>query len=594
MYNEYEIRPIPLSVPHCRSLVASFLESNGLRLDEVDYYACVFKMGNDEEILAGGGLSEDIIKCIAVNDQLREEGFSTRLVSHLISEANSRGYHSVKVFTKPENQDIFESMGFQLIAQAPKAILLENGDGLRKYCQYLRGLAQDSHISTNNPQQLHAPAGVIVMNANPFTRGHRYLIEQAAQQVSHLFVIIVSEDKSEFPYNERLAMVRKGTTDLQHVTICEGSSYAISSATFPTYFLKEITDATDTHIQLDLNLFLRSIAPSLQVKVRFVGAEPTDSLTKRYNQIIKEKLPRNGCEVIEIERLYNATLPISASSVRRLIHEGNLPAAIALVVPTTIPHLLADMACRALQQELDTTPKPGLVDRRDNGSHTDMNYKLMSDSIHALRPYFVMLAEATEDTSVKDIQAIGIAAEEAMLAVTHHVNTHKGALFSLGLTVAAAALLLKEKGQITTTDLQNTIRKLAAEIPPATGTHGAEVKEKHHISGALDQARDGYGQLFREWLPFYRLHEGEEYQCHRTLLYIMSQLDDTNVVYRKGRDTAQLVKEEARQLAERFTLKGLRMLNEAFISDHISPGGSADMLALTIFIDKITLYNKTL
>lgn len=593
MYNEYEIRPMPLSVAHVRRQVAAFLESNGLRLEETDYYVCVFKMGDDETILAGGGLCGDVIKCVAVNDRLREEGFSNRLVSHLISEADIRGHHAVKVFTKPENKVIFESMGFHLIGQAQKAILLENGDGLRRYCEYLAALI--------SPQKADGRHGGIVMNANPFTLGHRYLIEQAAGQVDQLFVIIVGEDKSEFPYKERLAMVRHGTANIPNVTVCEGSSYAISSATFPTYFLKQLSDATDTQIALDLDLFIRHIAPALNIKTRFIGTEPTDRLTMRYNELIHEILPERGCKVEEIKRLNISRHAVSASVVRQLINKGSLTTAATLVPKTTLPYLIANMASCALQQELDTTPKPGLVDRHDSGAHDDMDYSKMVDSIQALRPFFVRLAELgndknlpeTEDTITETIRRIGIEAEQAMLAATHGVNTHKGALFALGLTTVAAGQLLAEKGLVTVEDLGQRISRIAQDFPVAKDTHGAEVRRKYHIDGALDQARNGYSQLFDDWLPFYRRHRNEECQTHLTLLRIISTLDDTNIFFRKGAETAQLVKEQARQLLERFSTRGMRQLNESFVNSHISPGGSADMLALTIFIDVLTL-NKEL
>ena len=152
-----------MSVPSVRRQVEDFLGSNGLRLGEVDLYLAV--LSEDGAILAGGGLQRDIVKCLAVSAEARSLGLSVPLVSRLISEASERGYTNVKVFTKPENRALFESLGFKLLAEAPKAILLENGRGLADYCQYLRA---------------YAASGVMIMNANPFTLGHRYLVEQAA------------------------------------------------------------------------------------------------------------------------------------------------------------------------------------------------------------------------------------------------------------------------------------------------------------------------------------------------------------------------------------------------------------------------------
>ena len=145
-----------------RRQVEDFLGSNGLRLGEVDLYLAV--LSADGAILAGGGLQRDILKCLAVSAEARSLGLSVPLISRLLSVASERGYTNVKVFTKPENLSVFESLGFKLLASAPKAILLENGRGLADYCAYLRA---------------HPAPGVIIMNANPLTLGHRYLIEQA-------------------------------------------------------------------------------------------------------------------------------------------------------------------------------------------------------------------------------------------------------------------------------------------------------------------------------------------------------------------------------------------------------------------------------
>ena len=151
-FETIDIQELPLSVPTIRRQVEDFLGSNGLRLGEVDLYLAV--LSEEGAILAGGGLQRDILKCLAVSAEARSLGLSVPLISRLISVASERGYTNVKVFTKPENRSVFESLGFKLLAEAPKAILMENGRGLEEYCDYLRG---------------HRASGVIVMNANPFT-----------------------------------------------------------------------------------------------------------------------------------------------------------------------------------------------------------------------------------------------------------------------------------------------------------------------------------------------------------------------------------------------------------------------------------------
>ena len=595
MYNEYEIRPLPLSLASCRKRVEEFLAANDLRLEEVDYYAGVFKHGNEDEILAGGGLKGDVMKCVAVGATLRAEGFSSRLVSHLLSEASNAGYSSVKVFTKAENEHIFLDMGFKTLAVGGRAILMEYGDGLAKYKEYLQKqplpqplprregrLKQTPSSLIPHPSSLSPFGGIIVMNANPFTRGHRYLVEQASRLCGRLYVIVVGEDCSQFTYAERLAMIRAGVADLPNVMVVEGSSYVVSSTTFPTYFLKTRDEGTDTQISLDLDLFARHIAPSLGVSVRFVGSEPIDALTRRYNERMLQELPAKGIRVVEIERLEG----ISASLVRRHLAEGDFASAASLVPASTVPYLLGWLATSALERELALTPKAGLVDRYDNGSHADMNFHLMSRSIAALRPFFVEMARASvDDLDVARLQAIGLRAEEAMLQATGGVNTHRGALFALGLSVSVASHLFAHEGRLEQSALRRLVSEVAAQIPAADGTHGSLARSRHGVGGALAAAQSAWPQLFDDWLPFYRNMKDDTCREHKTLLRIMATLDDTNVLYRGGEEAARLVKEGAQRLLERYSEYGMKRLNAEFVSMNISPGGSADMLALTMFYD---------
>ena len=613
-------------MPLWRRKVERFLETNQLRLDEVDYYAIVTEPDGDD-ILAGGGLQGDIIKCIAVSEQLRDAHLSNRLISHLISEAAQRGHHSVKVFTKPQNRQVFESLGFRLVGDAPLAILMENGHGMEDYKKYLQDISLStlpSPLSTlhSSLSSLHSPlstkTGVIVMNANPFTLGHKYLIEKAAAEVDHLFIIPVKEERSLFPYAERKAMIEQSLSTLRSTrrgafvakrrknsplstkngAVLSGSDYAISAATFPTYFLKQLSDAADTQMLLDIDIFCRHIAPALGATVRFVGSEPTDALTRRYNELLAEQLPKYGLRLKEIPRLQTEQAPISATTVRSLMAQGMFVEATKLVPPTTIPYLLAHLACDALQQELDTTPKPGLVDQHDSGAHADMDYRLMQRSIHALRPYFVQLAQVAQQGPLTHpvVSAIGIEAERAMLAATGGVNTHRGALFSMGLAIVAAGSSLSEHSEYsehsdnselserpTPSSLQSAIAQLAQTFPDTQGTHGSRAVSQYQAKGAMAMAREGYEQLFCDWLPFLRnlKQQGDSYALHKTLLRIMSQLDDTNILHRCGAEVASRVKAEA------ASTDALDDMNRRYSAENISPGGSADMLALTIFTNAI-------
>ena len=667
-----EIQTLNPATPRQRQRIEAFLKRNGLRIDDMNYYAAV--LDDDGEMIAGGGLKDDVIKCVAVDDAHKGEAIANTLVSHLISHANQKGYSCIKLFTKPKNRQLFESLSFRLLAEAPEAILMETGIGgisntvealkkikeeSEKYKEYNKECKEDSkkcrentsYLNTTTPQHLTTTpprGGVVVMNCNPFTLGHRYLIEQAAKQVERLYVMVVREDCSLFAYTERKAMVEQGVADIENVNVIDGSDYAISRATFPTYFLKRLDDAADTQMLLDLDLFRRHIAPALGATVRFVGTEPTDQLTRRYNQLMHEALK----DVRETARLEKDGYAVSASRVRKAMEEGDMNTIRQLVPPTTLPYIIAHLATQALQAELDTTPKPGLVDKDNNGAHRDMDHALMQLSINTLHPYFVRLAllgfadTLPSHTSIRDA---GIEAEKAMLEATNGVNTHKGALFSLGLAVVAAAYEEKkaaankeERGDSQVSlknlapleslasplsSLQLTIKALAASFPDTSGTHGCKAKLLSNgittIKGALDNAREGYEKLFAEWLPFYneRRKNHDAHALHKTLLRIMCDLDDTNVIYRTNVATAEEVKQEARALLASFEeayaaqdkekcasaieekcasaieekcasaeLLALKDMDRRYIARNISPGGAADMLSLTVFIGSIQTY----
>ena len=612
--NILELHP---TIPRQRRQIEMFLQTNGLRYDDVDYYAAIVDESSDE-MIAGGGLKGSVIKCVAVADGHKGEAVANVIVSHLIAKANAEGCQCVKLYTKPDNRQLFESLSFRLIAESPNAILMETGvGGIEKYSEELRVKSEELRVKSEelkNDESVvsnaRKPIGVIVMNANPFTLGHRFLVEQSSELVERLYVVVVREDCSMFSYNERKAMVSQGVRDIGNVVVVDGSDYAVSAATFPTYFLKQLSDATDTQIILDLDLFRRRIAPALGATIRFFGSEPTDPLTRRYNELMHQQLGEE--HVHEIQRKQQEGSAISASRVRKAMMEGCLWDAIQLVPPTTIPYIIGHLASMALQAELDTTPKPGLVDRNDNGAHRDMDHALMQRSIQALHPYFVRLAQLgfTDKQPCHDeIVNIGIEAEREMFKATGGVNTHKGALFSIGL--AAVALAGEAFCRITQAEgcgtmayndvnskqiqsLSNSIASLARLFPDTNGTHGSKAKATNILKGALDNAREGYTQLFKAWMPFYidRIAEGDNYALHKTLLRIMCDLDDTNIVYRTSMETMQEVKTEARQMLDTSRNivnfeAALQAMNTDYIHRNISPGGSADMLSLVVFLSCI-------
>ncbi len=186
----------------------------------------------------------------------------------------------------------------------------------------------------NELKAMRVQIGSIVMNCNPFTLGHRYLIEYAASKVEHLYIFVVEEDKSVFPFKDRIELVKKGTSHLKNVVVLPSGKFIISNLTFSGYFNKaelqeEVVDST-----MDVQLFASEIAPQLGITVRFAGEEPLDMVTKQYNQAMQDILPAYGIRFEVIPRKEMDGGVISASRVRKLLNEGDFNS-IERIVPTT-------------------------------------------------------------------------------------------------------------------------------------------------------------------------------------------------------------------------------------------------------------------
>lgn len=577
-FEALDIQEVPLHSSLFRARVERFLERNGLRMEALDHYYTV--QGADGEILAGAGTAGDIIKCVAVDSSERSSGLTVPLISRVISEAASRGLTALKVFTKPEYEPVFESLGFHTIAMAPLAVLMENGRGLEDYCSYLRRL------------RTPGPCGVAIINANPFTLGHKYLLDTAAARVDTLFVIPVGEEGQQFSYKERCRMISDAAP--KGVRVLDASAYQISAATFPSYFIKDLSDVSETQMRLDLDLFGRYIAPSLGVLARFIGSEPEDALTAGYNALMRIVLPHYGVSVVEIPRLEEEPgAPVSASSVRKALNAGRFRAAAALTPSPSHPFMLAHLAFKALQAELDTPMKPGLVGPGSNGAHSDMSIALMQKGLNAIRPFLPGMAAAAD---VRTLTRLGIDAEEAMLAATGGVNTHRGAIYALGLALNAAFKVLSGSAA---RDIERLMQLCMAriageqssesinEVPERGESNGSAAVREYGVKGARQMAADGYSALFADWLPFYRGIASDPWRLQKTLLRIMSTLDDTCVIHRAGYGRAQEVKREAAGLLQSFSPEGLEALCGQYAREGVSPGGAADMLSLTVFIESI-------
>ena len=181
--------------------------------------------------------------------------------------------------------------------------------------------------------------GAIVMNCNPFTLGHRYLVEQALKQCDKLVVFVVEEDKSMFPFADRIKLVKENLSDLENVSVMPSGQFIISSRTFSEYFNKESLQERSIDTSLDVTLFANDIAPCMNITARFAGAEPFDSVTRQYNESMSRILPQYGIKFIEIPRLKSEGEEISASKARELLKTRQFDKLKKLVPEKTLKYL---------------------------------------------------------------------------------------------------------------------------------------------------------------------------------------------------------------------------------------------------------------
>lgn len=307
--------------------IKAFLERMGLDFSP-DVELFVIAQENDD-IVACGGIAGRVLKNIAIDESVQGEGLALSLMSELLKVAYADGRDELFLFTKPQYEEVFEACGFKLIDEAAgKVILMENRYNIEAYKNRLHKLRHSGEV-----------VGSIVMNCNPFTLGHRYLVEQACERSHWVHLFVVKEDASFFSFHDRYRLICEGLSHLKNLTIHEGSDYIISKATFPTYFIKDKKQIDSLYTELDLNIFRNHLAPELGITHRFVGMEPLCVVTNEYNQQMKKILSRKAesppIEVVELERIEYKGEPISASRVRRLMQERNLEEIRHLVPPTT-------------------------------------------------------------------------------------------------------------------------------------------------------------------------------------------------------------------------------------------------------------------
>ena len=301
------------------------LQRTGLRLDKNLDYSCGL-FDDDGCLLAVGSSFGCTLRCLAVAPEHRGEGLMNLVVTHLVERLVERGTSRVFLCTKYSNAPFFRGLGFCEIVQSEDGIcFMENRRGaFDAYLQRLAGL------------RIEGRSAAVVMHANPFTLGHRYLLERAAADNDRVYLFLLSEETGPIPFSVRKELVLRNIADMPQVLCLDAGPYMISSATFPSYFVPDDDEAILAHAGIDLKIFLR-VAEVLGIGARYVGEEKSSHVTAVYNHMMSRLLPPRGVDVCEIPRLTKDGVVVSASSVRQAIHDGD---------PETLRLMLSDPSLR--------------------------------------------------------------------------------------------------------------------------------------------------------------------------------------------------------------------------------------------------------
>ena len=344
--SNYNIAKVYPNDRFANSQIEKLLQDEGIRRDPNLDYTCGM-YDEDMNIIATGSLFGNTLRCMAVSHLHQGEGLMNEIVTHLIEIQFERGNTHLFLYTKCDTAKFFGDLGFSEIARvSDQLVFMENKR--TGFSDYLKKLQNSCSKSTlESPENSMSVSGdniecsqsaqniaALVMNANPFTNGHLYLVEKAAAENDILHLFMVSEDASLVPYSVRKRLIMEATSHLPNICYHDSGPYIISNATFPSYFQKDESSVITGHALLDLTIF-KSIAQTLHINRRYVGEEPTSQVTGIYNKIMAEELPKSDIECIIVPRLeYNGTA-ISASTVRQAIHDGTIESIKPLVPEAT-------------------------------------------------------------------------------------------------------------------------------------------------------------------------------------------------------------------------------------------------------------------
>jgi [citrate (pro-3S)-lyase] ligase len=315
---------LPLLTSRERAEARRLVESQGLAYEACDDVVGVYE---GDRLVATGARAGEVLKLFAIDGAHQGGETLGGLIDGLEELARAGGRDVLLVFTRPEQTSSFTACGFRLLAACGEAALLEHGGGLGAYLAAHAGLRR---AGAN---------GAVVVNGNPFTLGHLHLVETAASRVDALYLFVVREDRSVFPFEARLAMAQGATAHLPNVVVLDTSRYAVSAATFPSYFLRRADRAARVQMEVDATLFAARLAPAFSITCRFVGEEPYCETTAAYNAVLADVLPAHRVALEVIPRAGDEGGLISASRVRAALARGDVKGASRLVPAATAAFL---------------------------------------------------------------------------------------------------------------------------------------------------------------------------------------------------------------------------------------------------------------
>ncbi len=298
-----------------RLTVAAFLKKFDFKYENIDFSIYIEV---EKEVIATVSTRHNIITFFAVSEVYQSENIAGQLLSYMINYLASKGIDHLFIYTTLKYKSYFENMGFKIILVTNEVAVLEsNNYNIEEELNKLK-----FKFSLNKEKY-----NVVCLNANPFTKGHLYLIESILKEGLPLIVFVLEEDKSFFSYVDRLAMVKLGLEEYKNVTVVPSTYYLISDLTFPTYFLKNDLDKVSIEGMVDALIFKNYFMKIFNIKRRYVGEE-TDPTTNRYNDMLKIVLKD---DLTIIPRIKDNNQIISASLVRKFYKDNDFESLASLV-----------------------------------------------------------------------------------------------------------------------------------------------------------------------------------------------------------------------------------------------------------------------